>query len=91
MARAVASASVSSDSIKGLAQSIAKPAYRLGIAEIQVGWKERELAVRVEPEQDVYRVRETAAVRIGVHTPDGAEPPAGEVADSILDVLQSRS
>ena len=28
MARAVASASVSSDSIKGLAQSIAKPAYR---------------------------------------------------------------
>ena len=65
---------------------LAKPAYRLGIAEIQVGWKERELAVRVEPEQDVYRVRETAAVRIAVRTPDGAAPPTGaEVAIAAVD------
>lgn len=65
---------------------LAKPAYRLGIAEIQVGWKERELAVRVEPEKDVYRVRETAAVRIAVRTPDGAAPPAGaEVAIAAVD------
>jgi hypothetical protein len=65
---------------------LAKPAYRLGIAEIQVGWKERELAVRVEPEQDVYRVRETAAARVSVRTPDGAPPPPGaEVAIAVVD------
>lgn len=65
---------------------LAKPAYRLGIAEIQVGWRDRELAVHVAPEQDVYRVRETAAVRVSVRTPDGAPPPAGaEVAIAAVD------
>ncbi|RIL01931.1 MAG: alpha-2-macroglobulin [Proteobacteria bacterium] len=65
---------------------LAKPAYRLGIAELQVGWKERSLAVRVEPARATYRVRETAEVRIAVRTPDGGAPPPGsEVAIAAVD------
>ena len=65
---------------------LAKPAYRLGIAEIRVGLRDNELAVRVEPEQPSYRVRETAKVRIAVRTPDGAAPPPGsEVAIAAID------
>ena len=42
---------------------LAKPAFKLGIAEIRVGWRAHELAVRVEPEQPSYRVREKAQVQ----------------------------
>ena len=65
---------------------LAKPAYRLGVAEIRVGQRANELAVRVEPEHPSYRVRETAVVRIAVRTPDGAAPPPGsEVAIAAID------
>jgi hypothetical protein len=65
---------------------LAKPAYRLGIAEIRVGERDNELAVRVEPGQSSYRVRETAQVRIAVRTPDGAPPPPGaELAIAAID------
>ena len=65
---------------------LAKPAYRLGIAEIRVGLRERELSVRVEPERLTYRVREKATIRIAVRTPDGVAPPPGsEVAIAAVD------
>ena len=65
---------------------LAKPAYRLGIAEIRVGQRENELAVRVEPGQPSYRVRERAKIKIAVRTPDGAAPPPGsEVAIAAID------
>ena len=65
---------------------LAKPAYRLGIAEIRVGQRDNELAVRVEPGQPSYRVRERAQVRIAVRTPNGAAPPPGsEVAIAAID------
>jgi hypothetical protein len=43
---------------------LAKPSYRLGIAELRVGWRDRSLAVRVEPEQPTYRVARDARVAI---------------------------
>jgi hypothetical protein len=65
---------------------LAKPAYRLGIAEIRVGQRGSELAVRVTPGQPSYRVRERAQVHIAVRTPDGAAPPPGsEVAIAAID------
>ncbi|MCX5739746.1 MAG: MG2 domain-containing protein, partial [Proteobacteria bacterium] len=65
---------------------LAKPAYRLGIAEIRVGWRDDELTVRVDPEHPSYRVREKALVRVAVRTPDGAAPPPGsEVAIAAVD------
>jgi uncharacterized protein YfaS (alpha-2-macroglobulin family) len=65
---------------------LAKPAYRLGIAEIKVGWRENELAVRVKAERSIYRVREKAKVRVSVRTTAGdAPPPGSEVALAAVD------
>jgi uncharacterized protein YfaS (alpha-2-macroglobulin family) len=76
---------------------LAKPAYRLGIAELQVGWRASELAVRVEPERSTYRVRETARVRVAVRTAGGEPPPAGSelalaaVDEGLLELAPNRS
>jgi len=65
---------------------LAKPAFRLGIAEIRVGWRANRLKVTVTPEHRVYRVREKAHVRIAVRTATGAPPPRGsEVAIAAVD------
>jgi len=65
---------------------LAKPAYRLGIAEIKVGWRESELAVRVEPERSSYRVHEKANVHVAVRTAAGGAPPPGsEIAVAAVD------
>jgi hypothetical protein len=41
---------------------LAKPAYRLGMAELRVGWRPRRLEVQVTPDAEVHRVREFEAV-----------------------------
>ncbi|MCL4799531.1 MAG: alpha-2-macroglobulin [Burkholderiales bacterium] len=65
---------------------LGKPAFRLGIAEINVGWAAHELAVGVRPERETYRVRETATVRVAVKRIDGAAPPAdAEIALAAVD------
>lgn len=66
---------------------LGKPAYKLGIAEVQVGWAAHELKVQVSSDKDVYKVRERAQVRIKVTRADGKAPPAGaEVALAAVDV-----
>ena len=76
---------------------LGKPAYKLGIAEIQVGWKAHELKVSVSSARKVYRVREKAKVRIRVRTADGKIPPPGsEVAvaavdEGLLELMPNRS
>ena len=63
-----------------------KPAYRLGLAEIRVGWRPHRLNVRVTPERATYRVREKAEVKISVVRADGTPLPAGtEVALAAVD------
>jgi uncharacterized protein YfaS (alpha-2-macroglobulin family) len=65
---------------------LARPAYKLGIAELSVGWKAHELKVKVSTDRSVYKVRETAKVQISVTTPEGARPPKGtEVALAAVD------
>ncbi|MFN3232355.1 MAG: alpha-2-macroglobulin family protein [Alphaproteobacteria bacterium] len=65
---------------------LGKPAYRMGIAEIDVGWRKHRLDVRVEPEQEAYKVRKTAKVRISVAPASGDRLPAGaEVAIAAVD------
>jgi uncharacterized protein YfaS (alpha-2-macroglobulin family) len=65
---------------------LGRPAFKLGLAEIQVGWRGHELRVQVAAERAVYRVRETAAVRVAVRTADGQAPPPGsEVALAAVD------
>ena len=43
---------------------LGKPTFKLGIAEIKVGWKDHELKVEVSAQKDVYRIREKAFVKI---------------------------
>jgi len=65
---------------------LGRPTFRLGITEIQVGWKAHELKVRVLPEKPVYKVRDKARVKIAVSTANGARLPAGsEVAIAVVD------
>lgn len=65
---------------------LGKPAYKLGIGEIKVGWKEHELKVSVSSDRKVYKVREKAKVQIKARTWDGKAPPPGsEVAVAAVD------
>ena len=40
---------------------LGKPAYKMGLAEMRVGWAAHELAVKVTPARDAYKVREKAS------------------------------
>jgi len=65
---------------------LGRPAFRLGIAEIQVGWKARELKVNVATDRKTYKVREKALAKINVATADGQPlPPGSEVAVAAVD------
>lgn len=65
---------------------LGKPAFRIGLAEIDVGWRAHELDVSVSSDREIYRVRENAAVSVEVRDPDGAAPPPGsEVAIAAVD------
>jgi uncharacterized protein YfaS (alpha-2-macroglobulin family) len=66
---------------------LGKPAYKLGIAPLRVGWSANELKVQVRADKDVYKVRDKATVKVKVARPDGSAPPAGaEVALAAVDV-----
>ena len=65
---------------------LGRPAYKLGTAQINVGWKAHELKVQVSADRPVYKVREKAKVTIRVKTADGKLPPRGcEVALAAVD------
>ncbi|HLW25202.1 MAG TPA: MG2 domain-containing protein [Steroidobacteraceae bacterium] len=65
---------------------LTKPAYRLGTAQIKVGWRPHRLDVRVTPEKSVYEIRDRASVDIEVTRADGAPlPPGTEVALAAVD------
>jgi uncharacterized protein YfaS (alpha-2-macroglobulin family) len=76
---------------------LGKPAYKLGIAEINVGWKAHELKVSVSTDRKVYKVREKAKVKVKVQTSGGKNPPQGtEVAlaavdEGLLELMGNRS
>lgn len=63
-----------------------KPAYKLGIAEVQVGWRPHELKVEVATDKKVYAVREKVRAGVKLQTADGMAPPKGsEVAVAVID------
>jgi uncharacterized protein YfaS (alpha-2-macroglobulin family) len=65
---------------------LGKPAFRMGVAEINVGWRAHELKVSVRSDKPVYRVRDKAKVDIEVtRALDGTPPKAGEVALAAVD------
>lgn len=76
---------------------LGKPAYKLGIAEVKVGWKPYELKVKVTSDRKVYKVRDKAVITIAVKTAKGKIPPKGsEVAiaavdEGLLELMPNRS
>ncbi len=65
---------------------LAKPSYRMGVAEINVGWAAHELKVKVASDKPVYHVRDKATIAVEVRRPDGSKPPKGsEIALAAVD------
>ena len=76
---------------------LGKPAFKLGIAEINVGWKAHELKVKVSPEKETYRIREKARIKIIASRSDGSAPPKGSevvvaaVDEGLLELMPNKS
>lgn len=65
---------------------LSKPAFKMGVAEIEVGIGAHELKVQVQPDKASYPIRATSQVRVQVQLPDGRPAPAGtEVALAVVD------
>ena len=65
---------------------LARPAFRYGIAEIEVGGAAHRLKVEVTPDRPTYPIRATSRVRVKVSLPDGRPAPAGtQVALAAVD------
>lgn len=64
---------------------LAKPAYKLGMAEITVGRRDYTLNVKVTPDREVFRVRETARVTVEVTDSAGKPAAGGEIALAAVD------
>ena len=65
---------------------LARPGYKFGLTEIQVGKAGVTLKVKVDADKQVYAPRATSKVNIKVMLPDGKSPPAGsEVAVAAVD------
>ncbi len=76
---------------------LGRPAYKLGVAEINVGWKAHEVKVDVSPERAVYRTREKAKVTIravrgaGGPLPKGSEALVAVVDEGLLELSPNGS
>ncbi len=76
---------------------LAKPSFRMGLAEVRVGWAAHELDVKVVPAAFDYKVREKALVNVTVRRPDGRAPPSGSelalaaVDEGLLELLPNDS
>ncbi|CAH0355648.1 alpha-2-macroglobulin [Aquabacterium sp. CECT 9606] len=65
---------------------LSKPAFKYGIAEIEVGTAGHRLKVEVQPDKARYPIRATSQVRVKVSLPNGQPAPAGtEVALAAVD------
>lgn len=65
---------------------LGKPAFKMGVAEISVGWKAHELGVKVSADKPSYRVREKSRISVQVTQRSTGKPPkSGEVAIAVVD------
>lgn len=63
-----------------------KPAYRMGMTQLKVGWTPHRLDVSVQPTAQEFKVREHATVKVQVKRADGGALPEGtEVAIAAVD------
>nr|BFD61583.1 MG2 domain-containing protein [Bdellovibrio sp. HM001] len=59
---------------------LAKPAYKLGLAQIKVGWKENTLKVAVTTDKKTYKARQKSQVTVSVKDHLGRPASSAEVA-----------
>jgi uncharacterized protein YfaS (alpha-2-macroglobulin family) len=64
---------------------LSKPAYKLGIAAIKVGTRDYALNVKVTPDRDVLKVRDTVRVNVVATDADGKPAVDGEIALAAVD------
>src|SRR5882672_9196929 len=67
---------------------LGKPAFKMGVAEISVGWRAHELGVYVSAGRQAYKVREKARVTVQVTQRAGGKPvpvKSGEVVIAVVD------
>jgi len=64
---------------------LSKPAYRLGVTELQVGIAAHEIKVAVSTDRESYPVRGQAQVNIQATLPNGQPAAGAEVALAVVD------
>ena len=64
---------------------LAKPAYRIGIAKVKVGWDTHKLSVKVKADRERYAARDTANVAVEVRDPSGKPARTADVAFVAVD------
>jgi alpha-2-macroglobulin len=64
---------------------LSKPAFRLGVAELQVQDRTHQLNVAVQADKPSYKIREKAKVTIRATLPDGKPAANAEVAVAAVD------
>ena len=76
---------------------LAKPAHKLGLAEISVGWKAHRLNVTVDTDRTEFRVREKAKVKVkAMRAIDGKPAGKGEILlvaidEALLELMPNNS
>lgn len=64
---------------------LTKPAFKLGMTQIRVGWQGYALKVKVEPERTSYKVRDKAEVKVSVTDAKGKPAANEEIALAAVD------
>lgn len=64
---------------------LSKPAYRMGVAKVKVGWEDHQLKVAVRADRERYAARDTAQVAVRVLHPDGSPARTADVAFVAVD------
>lgn len=75
---------------------LSKPAYRLGIAKVKVGWEANRLGVTVKADRERYAARDVAQVDVAVARPGGKPAASADLAfvavdEALLQLAPNRS
>jgi hypothetical protein len=77
---------------------LGKPAFKMGVSEINVGWRAHELDVKVSADRAVYRVRDKAKVTVevkraldGTPAPKDSEIALVAVDEGLLELAPNES
>lgn len=64
---------------------LAKPAFRMGVARVKVGWETHRLSVAVKADRETYAARDKGVAVLEVKRPDGKPAASADVAFVAVD------